>query len=656
MEEYGALGVAISSALRKFAPLHEVRVAHGFAAAAELAAAMQPELFVLDLDPPPQGEIEFLDQLKTLYPEARALVIAAGTSRELRAERGTAGAIQFIEKPFDLSEFGAAVQALLGPWALPPSPAPRGTLRDLHTLDIVQLKCLAASSVAVQVTAAGLAGDIHFQKGQITHAATGDKTGLDALEEILSWPATTSHEGELPPGAPHSIEESWDLVLLQVVRRLRRRTRRNPAPPPKPVAPKNGKKILVIDDTEMLLIFVADSLATANKEFRISTASTGGEGIKLALSSQPDLVLLDYSLTDMTGDVVCRALRDDPATATIPILMMSGHLSELAKTAKNYQNVVATLPKPFLSGALINAVEKLLSAGPLPAAPEPKPAPIPGPAAPESVKPTPPLPPAAPPPEPPARVETIRAPSTNGHSSKSPAVATSEVETPLSISPAVKSEPVADPPPAALPPPAEQIPPPIPARSPAGDVRPTALSVTMALQMVSMRLTSAFEIENARLQLFDQIVAVKMGQEKELNGIPLEAGFRLGRVSLGANGELETLRLVPTRQPPQLSVPNHSFAIRSSGVEQENARTTLHFTGQSGPAMRVRMSANFTLLAVELSLGFEVAALLLQARPGEVLLRNRTGESARGFKLEKVELNPDGELTSLSLKASRVSR
>ena len=84
---------------------------------------MRPELFVLDLDPPPSGEIEFFNKLKAHYPEARVLVIATGTSRELRAERGTAGAIQFIEKPFDLAEFGAAVQALLGPWAVLPASA-----------------------------------------------------------------------------------------------------------------------------------------------------------------------------------------------------------------------------------------------------------------------------------------------------------------------------------------------------------------------------------------------------------------------------------------------------------------------------------------------------------------------------------------------------
>ena len=48
----------------------------------------------------------------------------------------------------------------------------------------------------------------------------------------------------------------------------------------------------------------------------------------------------------------------------IPVLMMSGHLPEMAQTAETCGNVVATLPKPFLSAALIDAVEKILATAP----------------------------------------------------------------------------------------------------------------------------------------------------------------------------------------------------------------------------------------------------------------------------------------------------
>jgi len=652
-----------------------VQVAHSFAEAETAAAAMCPELFVLDLDPPPSGEIEFLNKLKAQYPGARVLVIAAGTSRELRAERGTAGAIQFIEKPFDLAEFGAAVQALLGPWAVPPTSRLRGTLRNLHVVDIVELKCLAGSTAVVRIEAAGdRSGEIHFQKGQICHAVADAIVGRAALEEIVRWPDARLSEAELPTESPRTIDGDWQLVLLQVVRKLDQNSRRNPlgaAPPSRPAAAKTGKKILVIDDTEMLLIFVADVLATADQNFQILKAPSGAKGLRLAMSERPDLLLLDYSLTDMTGDKVCRALLENPLTARIPVLMMSGHLTELAKTAEDYENVVAALPKPFLSGGLINAVEKVLAAGPLPETPRRKPIP----SAPE-----PPSPPASTP-----RAESSDPTSPNGHGVKTTSAVTAptpEPSPPVSPPGPTAREPpktaTGDGPPRR--PPTRPVPPvppsatesfetakpdgpattaPVPPRpvhatsalSAGAIVRPTELSVTLALKVVAMQFTSAFRMETATLQPFDRIVAVKMGEQEELNGVPLESGFRLGKISLGDNGQIETMRLVPTRQPPQLPFPSQSFPVGASHFQRANADSKLQLAAPPEAAMRVRLTVQFELLAVELSVGFEVAAVLLKARPPPVLMRNDSEGPGRPFEVLKVQLDSSTELQSLLVRA-----
>ncbi len=644
VEEYGALGVAISAALQKFAPLHGVRVAHGFAEAAAIAATMRPELFVLDLDPPPSGEIEFFNQLKAQYPESRALVIAAGTSRELRAERGTGTAIQFIEKPFDLAEFGAAVQALLGPWAVVPTTGLRGTMRDLQMIDLLELKCLAGGTALVQVEMNGeKAGEIHFQKGQICHAVTGAIVGLAALEEMARWSDAIFTEAELPFEVPRTIDTDWRVVLLGIIRKLdhfRRRKASSAAPPSMRPAMRNGKKILVIDDTEMLLIFVADVLATADQNFQVLTAPNGAEGLRLAQSERPDLILLDYSLTDTTGDKVCRRLLDDPATARIPVLMMSGHLTELTKTAQEYENVALAMPKPFLSGALINAVEKLLAAGPLPM-------PIPGER--ESEAPQPVSPPAPP------RVETPVPPSPKGHGGKADlpgAVPESAPPTPPSPAPR-PAVPIPPPPPvepeiaAAIPPPSQ------PASSPPSGVvvSPTELSVTLALKIVSMQFSSSLAMESASMQPFDRIVAVKMGEKKDLNGVPLETGFRLGKIVLGSDRQIETLRLVPTRQPPQLPVPSSSFPVATSRFGQAPTDPKLQLTAPAEGAMRVRLTAQYKLLSVELSVGFEVAAVLLKATPQPVLVRNAGETAGRPFSVEAVQLDGSSELQSLLVKA-----
>jgi DNA-binding response OmpR family regulator len=639
VEEYNALRVAISSALRKFAPLHRVQVADSFVEAETAAAAMRPELFVIDLDPPPSGEIEFFSKLKAHHPGARVLVIATGTSRELRAERGTAGAIQFIEKPFDLAEFGAAVQALLGPWAILPVSGLRGTLRDLHIIDIIQLKCLADSTAVIRIAAAGdRSGEIHFQKGQIAHAAAGLMTGLAALEEIVGWEGARLSETEVPIESPRTIEAPWQMVLLQIVRKLKQKSPREAlgaAALQEPAAANTGKKILVIDDTEMLLIFVADVLATADQNFQILTTPSGAEGLRLATSERPDLVLLDYSLTDMTGDKVCRALLENPATARIPVLMMSGHLGELARTAGTYENVVAALPKPFLSGALICAVEKTIAAGPLPhfAGPIPQPMAFPNP--PVSA----PIAPAFPTAEGPA----LPLPNGDGGAG-SPASPTPSAPLVSWTSEHAKSAGAEGAPPT----------PPIPAgahgaRS-AAIHRPTQLSVTLSFKLVAMEFTTFFDMAKGRLRPFDGIAAVKLGDREDPKGAPLASGFRLDVISLAGNGTIDTMRLVPTHQPPQLPVPSRFFAVGGSDFQSANAHSPLLLTASSEAVMPIHLTATFELLAIEMSAAFEVAALLVKTRERTVLLCNDIESPGKPFEVLETQLAPSSELQSLLVR------
>ena len=58
--------------------------------------------------------------------------------------------------------------------------------------------------------------------------------------------------------------------------------------------------------------------------FEVYTADTGADGLKLAQSEQPDVILLDLGLPDASGIDVVASLKRDPQTALIPILVWSG--------------------------------------------------------------------------------------------------------------------------------------------------------------------------------------------------------------------------------------------------------------------------------------------------------------------------------------------
>jgi DNA-binding response OmpR family regulator len=374
LEEYDALAAAISSALKKFAPGHATQVARSLKEAETLAATIRPELLIIDVDPPWPKLTQLLGKMRGEFPEARVLVIGGTIPAKLIEHGGSRRALEFLEKPFDVAELGAAVQALLGPWKSSETEDLRGTLRSFGVIDAALLQCASTSTVVVEVKKrGGKSGEMHFVDGQLLHAEQGKRAGVSALEELFAWPHPEMHEKEkrARPASKRTIPTPWAEAFLEALESTKlEEPEKVPAVPsiesPAVAATtaKTGKKIVVIDDTEMLLIFVEDVLATADPQLQITTAGDALSGVEAVERVVPDLVLLDYSLPDFNGDEVCRRLMENERTAGIPVLMMSGHVPEMMRVADTWENVVATIEKPFLSDALVATVQQTLEAAP----------------------------------------------------------------------------------------------------------------------------------------------------------------------------------------------------------------------------------------------------------------------------------------------------
>ncbi len=104
----------------------------------------------------------------------------------------------------------------------------------------------------------------------------------------------------------------------------------------------NPVHILVIDDEPQILRALKAILAA--KQFRVSTAARGEDGLAVAAAEQPDLIILDMSLPDMEGIQVCKELRKWTAT---PILILSVRDSEKDKVAALDAGADDYLTKPF---------------------------------------------------------------------------------------------------------------------------------------------------------------------------------------------------------------------------------------------------------------------------------------------------------------------
>jgi two-component system, NtrC family, sensor kinase len=96
-------------------------------------------------------------------------------------------------------------------------------------------------------------------------------------------------------------------------------------------------------------------------QLEIEECSTGVAALE-RVRSLPDLVILDIRLPDIPGYEVCRRIKQDPATAHIPVLQVSAFIGEQGKAAAIAAGADALLTHPIDPAVLLDVVATLLSA------------------------------------------------------------------------------------------------------------------------------------------------------------------------------------------------------------------------------------------------------------------------------------------------------
>lgn len=351
----------IASALAAAVPGTHVEIARNLEDAQRLVLAAKPDLFVLDLDATYNLGQDFLYDLRTSHPSARAIILTAIHLAAHREQAQGLGAIHFLEKPFPREDFAVLAQALLDPSSTSEGEKFQGTLSDLHIADIIQLKCMSGATSVLEFTGPhGEKARVFFEEGQVRHATAPGKEGITAFNEIVNWKGGMISEVSGAGHSPSTIDLDWQLLLMEAVRKIDE-TRDDASAASSKSAAANGtagRKVLVIDDSLMLLSFVCEILTEAN--YHVTNAATAQEGLKASTANPPDLILLDYVLPDMKGDEVSRRLLENAATKSIPILYMSGMGTDLQPDALENSNVIGFLNKPFTSETLIRTIEKYI--------------------------------------------------------------------------------------------------------------------------------------------------------------------------------------------------------------------------------------------------------------------------------------------------------
>ena len=121
-----------------------------------------------------------------------------------------------------------------------------------------------------------------------------------------------------------------------------------------------AKKVLIVDDHEHLRRILASILRFGGYE--ILEAATAAQAIESALSTQPHLILMDIQLPDFSGLEATRLIRQNPASAHIPIVGCTAVFGAEMRPEALAAGMIEYLQKPISSALLMATVAKFIAA------------------------------------------------------------------------------------------------------------------------------------------------------------------------------------------------------------------------------------------------------------------------------------------------------
>ena len=119
--------------------------------------------------------------------------------------------------------------------------------------------------------------------------------------------------------------------------------------------------VLYIDDDEDNIFLIRRLFQRKCPDVLLHTAMTGHDGVRVAIDDRPALILLDNRLPDATGEQVLRNLAAAPATAAIPVVILSGDSHPATVSELLAAGAADFLGKPFEAHQLLAILGRYLN-------------------------------------------------------------------------------------------------------------------------------------------------------------------------------------------------------------------------------------------------------------------------------------------------------
>jgi hypothetical protein len=168
------------------------------------------------------------------------------------------------------------------------------------------------------------------------------------------------------------------------------------------------------------------------------------------------------------------------------------------------------------------------------------------------------------------------------------------------------------------------------------------------MEVVAVQFTPRFQIGAIRARPTASTLSLTHSSAPAEN---LLAGFEIGPVELDAGGRIQTIRVLPTRQPAKAVETRTQLVINDLALVNQNASIQVT-AGQSAP-MTIQLVALFKVASVELSDRFEVAQLVLQPAGTRVrVILDPQSRAISEFETAQVRLDPSQRIAEFVLNAA----
>lgn len=167
-------------------------------------------LVITDINMPGISGLDLLTEVSTIWPDTKVIIMTAYPSNAFENKARKEGAMQFVEKPFDIKEMRKIVEAALQ--TKNHSDSPTGDGIDL--VDIIQFNGLAKTTSALKIKKGNEEGMIYFREGMVVYAQFDEANDEEAFFQIIEIKGAELQniEGEEPPNI--SMEKTVESLML----------------------------------------------------------------------------------------------------------------------------------------------------------------------------------------------------------------------------------------------------------------------------------------------------------------------------------------------------------------------------------------------------------------------------------------------------------